>query len=313
VKVWSFLLVFVGCGVTEEIPLRKTGPVTGSIQVPVGVNGDGWLFLREANAATASVPPFVTAVSRERLKSDSRFVFAAVPAREMKLSGILDVDGNFDGTIDVLSQPTAGDRTSDAKRISVQPGRGAEKDVSFDQLVLRDPPSFKLQSEEPDVTVDPTVNTVTSFVVVSDSIEKRYLNNGFDLHLVDADADGRPDDVNKDNIPDLSLQFVLLWKPNPGQNPSGERLLVPLVFDPTGILRELNGQLSQRVVVDRLQLAVLPQAQSIALDGTTRNAGQPPLGEYVLVALSDGGQFWQVPNGLLKNASQQVRFHVDRQ
>lgn len=314
-------LGLAACGPTEASPLAKTGPVTGTFSAPSGLGGDAWLFLYrpgEGPPGAPAEPVTATAISALRLPADPHFVFGQVPADPYRLWGFLDVDQDFDPSIDVLAQPTAGDRVGEGLDLQVQPGRGATQDYRADAQVTLEPPAFVLEGAGTDVVLDELPGTTTPLTLVSEPLS--YFERArtvFPLGLVDADGDGRPDDVDGDMVPDLSLQLFLRWKPRPGQLPAGATVIVPLVFDPSPALRTLNGQLGVVVTLPRLQAYVVPAAQQVTFDaGGQRQVtplGTPPAGDYELIVLAAGGQFWRLPNALGSTVpSQAVRLHFDR-
>jgi len=103
----------------------------------------------------------------------------------------------------------------------------------------------------------------------------------------------------------------------PGQLPADTQLVVPLAIDPTPFISALGGDVTRQVATDRLQAAVVAQAEEL-----TQPAGKPqqitpvgaPLpGQYELDLLVAGGQYWRIPNQLGPTvASQAVRLHFDR-
>lgn len=305
---------------TEAPPLERTGHVTGTITTTSA--GDAWLFLYrsgEGPPGQPTEPLAVTAVSASRLTIDPRFVFANVSPNAYRLYGILDVDANFDGTVDVLSQPTSGDRVSAGVELQAQPGRGAVADVDFSRVVHLDPPAFSFEGEaDLDVSLDPALDAITPLTLVSDTVgvfDRQRL--GFTFGLLDDDGDGRPDDRDGDGTPDFTLQLFLRWLPRPGQVEVGTTVIVPLVFDPSPFLRTLEGRLDTTVTTTRLQVVMIPQAiaQRPSADGgvITEAFGVPPAGDYELIALQAGGQFWRVPNQLGdRQPSQSARLHIDR-
>ncbi len=318
----ALLVALAACGApTEQPPLAQTGEVTGRVSVPAGLSGDAWVFLYqpgEGPPVSAAEPEFLTAVSSARLAEDPRFVFAAVNPNPFRLWGLLDVDGNFDSQIDVLTQATAGDRvTSNPQLINVQPGRGAQADLSLDVLVPADPPSFFIEGASGDVALDAPTGGVTTLNLVSDPVGRFSPTKiAIEFGLVDANGDGRADDANGDGVPDLSVQVVLRWRPKPGQLASGT-VIVPVLYDPTPFLGVLQGRLGLSVKTDHLQIVLLPTAQLVTVDAQgqpqTSTFGPPPVGDYELILLVTGGQFWRLPNQLGASlASQGVRLHFDR-
>jgi hypothetical protein len=107
------------------------------------------------------------------------------------------------------------------------------------------------------------------------------------------------------------------WVPRPGQGAPNTEVLLPMVFNPAPFLAELAGDLTRRLVVNRLQFGVLSQGQKIttAQNGkvTTELLTSAPVGEYQLVLYTRTGQYWRIPNDLGPGRPPQaVSFHVDR-
>lgn len=305
---------------SETPPLSRNGVVSGAVHTTVG--GDAWLFLYrpgEGPPGQPTEPVAVTAVSAARLETDPRFVFADVAPNAYRLYGVQDVDANFDGAVDVLAQATSGDRVSKGLALQSQPGRGANVEVELSTPVFLDPPAFSLEGEaDLDVALDPALDGITPLTLVADDVDVFDADRvAFSFGLVDDDGDDRPDDRDGDGAPDLSLQLFLRWLPRPGQVEAGTTVIAPLVFDPSPFLRTLEGRLDVRVTATKLQAVMVPQAiaQAPSADGgvTTSVFGAPPAGDYELIALQSGGQFWRVPNQLgARRPSQSVRLHIDR-
>ncbi len=315
------LLLLVACTEPSEPQvLERAGTVSGPIST--SASGDAWVFLYrpgEGPPGAPAVPVAFSAVGRGRLANDPRYVIADVKPNPYRLYALLDVDGDFDGTIDVLSQVTAGDRFSRGVDFQAQPGRGAQVPVVLDTPVFTEPPAFSFEGEpDLDVLLDPALDAITPVTLVSDAVGRFDPKKvSFTFGLVDADGDQRPDDVDGDGTPDLSLQLFLRWKPLPGQLPADSTVIVPLAFDPSPFVRTLEGRLDTTVSTQRLQVVMVPQAQALApaADGGTATTpfGAPPAGDYELVALAAGGQFWRVPNQLGPTVpSQSARLHIDR-
>lgn len=303
---------------TESPALSKNGTVTGSVTTPA--SGDVWLFLYhpgEGPPGAPAVPISVSAISSARLATDPHFTFANVAPNPYRLYALQDTDANFDGNIDVLSQPTSGDRTSDGVELQSQPGRGAQADVALTNPVTVDPPAFIIEGEaDLDVVLDPAaiapMTLKTDPVGVFDAARL-----GFTFGLVDTNGDQRPDDSDGDGVPDLTLQLFLRWLPLPGQLDEGATLIVPVAFDPSPFLLTLENRVDTTVTATQLQVVMVPQAvvQRPGADGGTQRTsfGTPPAGQYELIALQAGGQFWRVPNQLSSRVtSQGVRLHIDR-
>lgn len=305
---------------SETPPLARKGPVSGDIRTTAG--GDAWLFLYrpgEGPPGAPATPLDATAVGARRLAEDPRFVFPLVEPNTYRAFGLIDVDGDFDPSFDVLAQPSKGDRVGWTNPFAVQPGRGAIVSVEIDEPVFANPPAFSIEGEPDfDVVLDPALDAITPVTLVADAAghyDSREV--AFTLGLVDADGDQRPDDVDGDGVPDLSLRFFLRWLPLPGQLRGDSTVIVPLLFDPSSFLRTLEGRLGASVSVLRLQVVMVPQAQSLTpeADGGTAIAafGPPPAGAYELVVLAAGGQFWKLPNAWgAQVPSQGTTLHIDR-
>ncbi|MFZ5442678.1 MAG: hypothetical protein ACOZQL_21895 [Myxococcota bacterium] len=305
---------------SEPGVLGRTGTVEGPISTSVG--GAAWVFLYrpgEGPPGAPAQPVAASAVSAERMTSDPRFVIAQVRPNAWRLWGLVDVDDDFDPTIDVLSQPTAGDRTSKGVDFQAQPGRGARVPLEIDQPVFTEPPAFSFEGElDQDVVLDPALDAITPLTLVADPVGRFDPRRvAFTFGLLDVDGDQRPDDSDGDGTPDLSLQLFLRWKPLPGQLDAASTVIVPLAFDPSPFLRTLENRLDTTVTATRLQVVMVPQAVRLgpAADGGPGQQpfGPPPAGDYELVALSAGGQFWRVPNQLGPSIpAQGARLHIDR-
>ncbi|MFT3708967.1 MAG: hypothetical protein QM817_15060 [Archangium sp.] len=317
----ALLLTLASCTEPSEPQiLDRMGVVEGPIES--SVNGDAWLFLYkpgEGPPGAPAIPQSVSAVSAGRLEVEHRYVISNVRPNPYRLYGLLDVDGDFDATIDVLSQPSAGDRVSKGIEFQSQPGRGAHVPLEIDTPIFVDPPAFSFEGEvDNDVKLDPALDAVTPLTLVSDPLGRYDPKKiAFVFGLVDADGDGRPDDVDGDLVPDLSIQLFLRWQPRAGQLAAGDTVIVPLAFDPSPFLRTLENRLDTTVTTQRLQVVMVPQAQQLGtgIDGGPEITpfGPPPAGDYELVVLQAGGQFWRIPNQLgASTPSQATRLHIDR-
>lgn len=311
------LLLLAACPTPTETPaLARLGTVEATLRLPAGVGGDAWGFLYqpgEGPPGAPAVPAYVTAASAARLTGDPRLVFAQVAPNPWRFVALLDVNRNFDPRIDVLAQAGAGDRLSRGVALEAQPGRGAALEADVDVLVPHEPPAFRLEGVGDDLPLEPSLDAQTPLTLVADPLGRLDpKRTAFSFGLVDADGDGRPDDVDGDGTPDLSLQLFLRWLPLPGQAERGALVVVPLVFDPSPFLRTLEGRLGVTVSAQRVQGLIVPQALLLTEEGP-RPFGAPPRGDYELVALTAGGQYWKIPNQLSGLApGQGVRLHVDR-
>ncbi len=308
---------------SEPWPTTKVAKVEGQATVTAGLGGNVWAFLYEPGQGPPgppAVPDFLTAVSAERLsQGDTHFVFGSVAPNPYRLWGFLDVNQNFDPTIDVLAQPGAGDRVPDAGvELQVEPGADLMTTLAPTVLVPDEPPGFRLQGDDTDVPLDGSATNPVTLTLVSDAAgHLDPMRTAFHVGLVDANGDGRPDDANGDGIPDLSLQLFLHWLPLPGEDSVGGEVIVPLVFDPSPFITALQGQLGIDVVVTTMQGTVVDQAERLLTPpnkpAQLTTVGSAPTGNYELIALTASGQFWRLPNDLKgEEAAQGVRFHFDR-
>lgn len=315
------LLLTTACGPTDPQTLRPVAVVEGPLATPPGVGGDAWLFLYRPSEGPPGEPAFpvvVTAVGADRLARTGRYVFGEVAANPWRLWGFLDVDGDFRGDVDVLAQPTAGDRTGAGVDFNLQPGRALELPYEASTLVDFEPPSFRVENAAGDtfgLDADGLMPTVVN--LVADGLGRfDAARSGFPIGLLDVDGDGRPDDLDGDRVPDLTLTAFLRWRPLPGQHTADSDVVVPLLFNPAPFLTRLEGRVSTRLLVDRLSMTVVPEAQEVRRRAGRRELqsfGPPPVGEYELIVLAGGGQFWRLPNQLgPQHSSQALRFRVER-
>jgi len=319
----GFSLLAAACTTpSEEWPLEKAGRVTGGVELTEGLSGDVWAFLYapgEGPPGPPAFPKLATAVSAQRLASgDARYVFGSVAPNPYRLWGFLDVDSNFDPSIDVLAQAGAGDRTGAGVELNLQPGQLLTQALKIADAVPHEPPAFRLEGDATDVTLDGSAGNPVVLTVVSDPVGRLDAKRtAFHVGLVDSNGDGSPDDLDGDGVPDLSLQLFLRWLPKPGEDRGEGSVIVPLVFDPSPFLSALGGQTGTFVAVTRLSGAVVPLAQRLVTQPgklpSITPVGSAPRGDYELIALGAGGQFWRLPNDLRgEQVSQGARFHFDR-
>ncbi len=318
----SLTLLCCACGVTDPQTLRPVAQVEGALSVPEGLTGDAWLFLyrpTEGPPGEPAFPVFVTGVSAQRLGSTGRYLFGEVAANPWRLWGFFDVDQNFRADVDVLAQPTAGDRTGQGVEFNLQPGRPHVLDYAIAERVPFEPPAFHVENVDGNTfPLDATDGVaLTTLNLVADALGRfDSAKTGFVIGLRDDDGDGRSDDVDGDRVPDLTFTALLRWLPRPGQHQEDSDVVVPLVLNPAPFLSQLGGDVRQRLLIDRLSLTVLPQAQEVLRRNGRRELrtfGRPPVGEYELIVLGGNGQFWRLPNQLGPSVqSQALRFRFER-
>lgn len=313
------MAALAGCGPLDPERLRASAIVQGAIVRPDGVTGDAWVFLYAPSAGPPAEPaqPLVaTAVSAAQLERTSRYVFGEVRANPYRLWGFIDVDQDFRGDVDVLAQPTAGDRTSVGLELNVQPGRPLEVDVEASALVEFEPPACRVETDPELVPLDGTAAGPAAFTLVADRLGRFDERQGFPVGLVDEDGDGRPDDRDGDRVPDLSLLTVLRWLPRAGENAEGGDVVVPLIVNPAPLLSNLGDDVGRVLLLDRLTVFVAPRAQRVTRVAGRRvleDFGPPPDGEYELLVVAGTGQFWRLPNQLAGAVDGQgVRFRFER-
>ncbi len=303
----------------------RQGTVQGNVLLTPGSRGDAFVFLfpqRATDVFSLLQPVQTTAVSDVRLAAgDARYVFSAVEPNPYRVSALLDVDRNLRADVDVLAQPGAGDRLSSAAlELNLQPGEHLSLDVAIDQHVAREPPAFRIEGHEGDALELPDQPSLSPLTLVATDLGLLDpLRGGFAVTAVDADGNGTPDDSDGDGIPELYPQFALRFLPRPGQtvpvSASGRPgpVVVPLAFNPAPFLAALGGDLTRSVVVDQLQVFLVPQA-ALLLSAPGRGLTREPLdaipvGDYELWVLTQTSQYWRLPNGLgATHPDQAVRF-----
>ncbi len=309
------------CGPTDPQVLKAVATLQGTLERPPGVLGDAWLFLSsptQGPLGEPAVPIAATAVSAGQLERSSRYVFGEVRANPYRLFGVLDVDQDLRVDVDVLAQPTAGDRVGAGVELNLQPGRPVELDYAFPTLVTTEPPAFRVENAtDTTFALDATQGGLTTLNLVAAPLGRfDPSRHGFPVGLVDEDGDGLPDDRDGDRVPDLTLQALLRWRPAPGQHPAGTDVVVPLLIDPTSLLTTLQGNVRLTLLLERLSVTVVPQAQEVVRRAGRRefrSFGAPPAGDYELVVLTGTGQFWRMPNQLAPTEeTQRLRLRFDR-
>ncbi|MFL5353718.1 hypothetical protein [Archangium sp.] len=323
-------LVLAGCAVPPSSEPRREARVEGQVTLAGPAVGNAYLFLfapDEAPPEHRGEPLYVAAVPEVRLTAgDSRFGFSGVGPDVYRLWGFLDANGDADLTVDVLAQPGAGDWVPESSvELNVQPAQTLPVELALPRRVRRPPPAFQVveQGEAGVVTLTDSATALTSFTVRSDGFGLlRGDAPRFFVRLADADGDGTADDVNGDGVVDLWPQFFLRFVPRPGQtgplDSQGRpaQVLVPLLPNATAFLGTLQGDPSQELALESLQLFVIPRAQAVIEEpGKGRvvsTLGAIPVGEYELWAVNEEGGFWFVPNDLGRRTVEPVRSQAQR-
>lgn len=319
-------LLLAACGNPQRGPV-KTAQLSGAVKTGPSARGDAYVFLYapgEGPPENLSSPKAVTGISDLAVADGgAHYLFADLEPNPYRLWSFLDVDRNFDGNIDVLSQPGAGDRISAGVELNLQPGAKHEQDVSLTELVALEPPALHLEGlDGGSLDLPDGLSNVVSFALVADPVGRLDAQRmGFSVSLIDKDRDGNPDDANGDGVPDIYPRTFLRWLPKPGQATPADvegDVLLPLVFDPIPFLTSLSNDPEREVVVDRLNVFLLAQAQVVEVRNGPgqRVVSLPaiPPGDYELLVIQESGQFWRIPNGLgAQLPSQDFRFRVVRQ
>lgn len=318
------LVVLSGCP-QEVAPGKQSGRVEGQVQGPGAPRGDAYVFLFAPGTGPPrgpAVPRYVTAVPElRRASGDSRYRFSEVLPGPYSLWGFLDSNGDVDLSVDVLSQPGAGDWSPEAAVALEVPAGLVEQDLTLTRRMRHGPPAFRVTGEGTDggvVTVPDSPLALTSFTAEADGLGLlRGEETRFFVRLLDADGDGNADDLNGDGIPDLFPQFFLRFVPRPGQEVPGasdggvSQVIVPLVINPVPFVTVLQGDVTREASAASVQLFVVPLAQAVseASDGgqVLTPLAAIPVGEYQLWALSAEGAFWYVPNALGGRDSEALR------
>jgi hypothetical protein len=300
------------------VPLTQDGQVQGSLGLPSGARGDGLVFLYppgEGPPLRPASPSFATGVSDVRIASgDTSFVIAGVPPNPYHVWGFLDVDRNFQPSIDVLAQPGAGDRVSAGSDFNLEPGQTLTENVTLSEAEPLEPPGFHIVGASSGTTVEIPDQVGVPTLLTLEADDLGVLAPGkvaFAVSLPDAgDPNATPDGLG---VPVLYPQVFLRFLPAPGQtvpvdaqgNPAD--VILPLAFDPAAFLITLGTDPSAEVLASSLAVAVIHQAQAITYPpGAPRTVtalSAIPVGSYELWVLQKSGQFWRIPNDLDTSAA----------
>lgn len=301
------------------------GELSSSVLGPL--HGDAWVLLLEAETGVGldTQALHATAIPDERLgQGDREYVLAGIQPGRYLLWTLIDSNENLELEVDVLAQPGRGDLISDPLEVTLVPGEHRVQDVAVARRLARDPPSFRPSPQTPTRVVLPdTLGAVVSITLEADGLGLLQ-SDGFHVRLVDANADGRPDDANGDGLPELEPQLFLRFRPGLGQSVPVDsegveaEVILPLAVNPSPFLTALAQDTSNVVVVPSLTGFVLPQAQAVWTRGevrTSESLGAIPIGDYELIVLDPVAGYWKIPNELAARGgiftSQGTRFRVE--
>ncbi|MBI5493882.1 MAG: hypothetical protein HY904_02580 [Deltaproteobacteria bacterium] len=232
------------------------------------------------------------------------------PAR-YRVSALLDQDVDFSLLGSLRAFPTAGDavggHVDGAGRlleVDVVDAVVPDVDVLLARVLPLGPPAFRLGADELDRPLAAPLQLVLeSLRDAAPALDPRGAvplaadEVAFAVTLRDADADGQPDDTDRDGLPDLYPRVLLrLVDPAiPGgladATGAGART-VPAVPDPARYLPALLTG-TPAVVVTSLATVVLP----VAVDATG-GVVRPEAGAHSVTVVTSAGAAWRVPNTL---------------
>ncbi|WP_164009319.1 hypothetical protein [Pyxidicoccus trucidator] len=281
------------------------------------------------------------------------FTFSLVSPGSYLLRGFIDADTcganpvqpchvpDFIPWYGVTSEPNAGDVGGAAVHPSTgvpltlevtadadgqpQPLTGVSVSFSDTARVPLDRPAFTVTAPDRVVGSTPKVLRLQRAALQAGAVDQRP--PGFLVSYVDADRDGRPDDANKDGVPDLWPRVVVrkladaagLTEENdvdrngvlddPGiDHPradgvvDGKPDLVVLAAGliPDGPIAALTDEAGNPrmtpVILPELQVVVRPLALDASNPAAPVQLKEMPKGRYTLVLIQSTGQTWRVPN-----------------
>ncbi|MFP2910715.1 hypothetical protein ACLESD_37890 [Pyxidicoccus sp. 3LFB2] len=281
------------------------------------------------------------------------FTFSLVPVGRYMLRGFIDSDTcatqpqpchtpDFNPWYGVTSEPNAGDVggaavdpttgapivleiTEDADK-RPQPLTGVSVSFSDTARVPVDRPAFTVTPPDRMMGSTTKVLRLQRAALHGGAVDQRP--PGFLVSYVDADRDGKPDDANKDGVPDLWPRVVVRKLADSGlledndldrdgvldadapadkypradglQDGKPELVVLAAGLVPDGPIAALTDEQGNPrmtpVIVPELTVVVRP----LALDGSNPAAPvqlrEMPKGRYTLVLIQSTGQTWRVPN-----------------
>ena len=279
------------------------------------------------------------------------YAFSLVPTGKYIVRGFVDSNVDFIPWYDVTSQVNAGDvggaaiepTTRASREIVVDAGAPAlDVPVSFSDtaLVPFDRPSFVVDGGMPSFSFSAAGGTQ---VLELDPLvlNERVIHQGkpaFLARFIDDNADGIPDDANKDGVPDMWPKVLVRKLAADAGNPlldendvdkngildsTGEdyehlnpmngmiisadgkpdAVVLAAGFDPTELAPLLIDPMTglvrtSPVPVGRLMLVLKPQAVDISNPLAPAPLKTMPKGRYAITVVQLTGQTWRVPNEL---------------
>lgn len=230
------------------------------------------------------------------------FTMPTVSAGRYQLRAFLDADGDFNPTIPLLAQVTAGDvgggyvdDDGEFRIVEVENDRATQQvTISVGRAVPFERPAFAITST---ATFEVPYATPQRLVLSAHPIQTTDVNmipecTRFLVQYADLDGDGEPDDVNGDHLPDLFPQ-VLLRRIVPA-DPT-ESIIIPGIIDPLPFRDALA--VVPGVPTDTLEVLLPPVAIRQTASGRELLDSVPP-GTYETIVISGTGQTWSVPNDL---------------
>lgn len=233
----------------------------------------------------------------------SPFTMPTVSAGRYQIRAFLDATASFNPTVDLLSQPTAGDvgggyiDRDTRKFLPIV----VENDKATSQITVTlgitypvERPAFAFSST---TTFAVPFTTPQKLILTSHPIQRPPIKmdpsrTAFLIQFLD--DDGRfPIDPDGDHLPDLYPR-VIFRRTTPPPDESGT-IIIPGIIDPLPYLDEL--MMRGSAITTRLEVLIPPVAIQRTAMGDTF-LPEVPAGKYETVLISGTGQTWTVPNNL---------------